>query len=41
MGWADPDAELAFGYAMNKLDLVMVGDVRSSSLLNAIYAAVS
>jgi CubicO group peptidase (beta-lactamase class C family) len=41
MGWADPDAELAFGYAMNKLDLVMVGDVRSSSLLDAIYAAVS
>jgi CubicO group peptidase (beta-lactamase class C family) len=40
MGWADPDAELAFGYAMNKLDLVMAGDVRSSSLLDAIYGAV-
>ena len=39
MGWADPDAELALGYAMNKLDLVMAGDVRSSSLLDATYAA--
>jgi CubicO group peptidase (beta-lactamase class C family) len=40
MGWADPDAELALGYAMNKLDLVMAGDVRSTSLLDATYAAI-
>ena len=39
VGWADPDAELAFGYVMNKMDLGLTGDVRSSSLVNACYAS--
>ncbi len=37
MGWADPDAELSFGYVMNKMDLGMAGDARSTNLLNAVY----
>lgn len=37
MGWADPDAELAFGYLMNKPMVGMAGDVRSSSLVKACY----
>jgi CubicO group peptidase (beta-lactamase class C family) len=41
MGWADPDAELAMGYVMNKLDLGLAGDVRSTSLVQACYAALS
>jgi CubicO group peptidase (beta-lactamase class C family) len=39
VGWADPDAELAFGYVMNKMDMGLAGDVRSSNLINACYAA--
>lgn len=39
MGWADPDAELGFGYVMNKMDLGLAGDARSSSLVNAVYAS--
>jgi CubicO group peptidase (beta-lactamase class C family) len=39
MGWADPDAELSFGYVMNRLDLGMAGDTRSSRLIDACYAA--
>ncbi|HEY7439348.1 MAG TPA: serine hydrolase domain-containing protein [Acidimicrobiia bacterium] len=41
MGWADPEAELAFGYAMNKMDLGLAGDLRSYSLVNACYSALS
>ena len=41
VGWADPDAELAFGYVMNKMNLGLTGDTRSSSLIEACYAAVS
>ena len=40
VGWADPDADLAFGYVMNKMDLGLAGDVRSTSLINACYAAI-
>ncbi|MGQ0824267.1 MAG: serine hydrolase domain-containing protein [Actinomycetota bacterium] len=40
MGWADPDAEVAFGYTMNKLDIGLAGDVRSSSLVQACYSSV-
>jgi CubicO group peptidase (beta-lactamase class C family) len=40
-GWADPDAELAFGYVMNKMDLGLAGDLRSYSLINACYAALA
>ncbi|MEL7209282.1 MAG: serine hydrolase domain-containing protein, partial [Actinomycetota bacterium] len=39
VGWADPDAEFGFGYVMNKMDIGLAGDVRSSSLINACYAA--
>ena len=39
MGWADPDAELGFGYVMNKMDLGLAGDARSSGLVNAVYAS--
>jgi len=37
MGWADPDAELAFGYVMNKMDMGLAGDTRTSNLVNACY----
>jgi CubicO group peptidase (beta-lactamase class C family) len=41
LGWADPDAELAFGYVMNRMDLGLAGDDRSYSLINACYAALA
>ena len=40
VGWADPDAELAFGYVMNRMDMGLAGDVRSYELINACYAAI-
>jgi CubicO group peptidase (beta-lactamase class C family) len=40
MGWADPDSGLAFGYVMNRMDMGLAGDVRSSNLVNACIAAV-
>jgi CubicO group peptidase (beta-lactamase class C family) len=40
-GWADPEAELAFGYVMNKMDLGLAGDLRSYGLVNACYAAIT
>ncbi len=40
MGWADPDAELSFGYVMNKMDMGMAGDVRSTNLINATYTCI-
>jgi CubicO group peptidase (beta-lactamase class C family) len=39
VGWADPDAQLAFGYVMNRMDIGLAGDVRSYELINACYAA--
>jgi CubicO group peptidase (beta-lactamase class C family) len=39
VGWADPDAELAMGYVMNRMDLGLAGDVRSANLMNAVYAS--
>ena len=39
-GWADPDAGLAFGYVMNRMDLGLAGDARSYDLVNACYAAI-
>jgi CubicO group peptidase (beta-lactamase class C family) len=39
VGWADPEAELAFGYVMNRMDMGLAGDVRSYELINACYAA--
>ncbi len=40
VGWADPEAELAFGYVMNRMDLGLAGDIRSYELINACYAAI-
>jgi hypothetical protein len=39
MGWADPQAELGFGYVMNKMELGLAGDLRSYNLVNATYAS--
>ncbi len=41
MGWADPDADLAMGYVMNKMDMGLAGDPRSSTLVDACYAAIA
>jgi CubicO group peptidase (beta-lactamase class C family) len=41
LGWADPGADLAFGYVMNRMDLGLAGDVRSFSLAEACYAAIA
>jgi CubicO group peptidase (beta-lactamase class C family) len=39
-GWADPEAELGFGYVMNKMELAVVGDQRCYGLINACYDAI-
>jgi CubicO group peptidase (beta-lactamase class C family) len=39
MGWADPDAALAFGYVMNQLAVGVTGDKRSYRLVKACYEA--
>ncbi len=39
VGWADPEAGLAFGYVMNRMDIGLAGDNRSLDLINACYAA--
>ena len=39
VGWADPDAGLAVGYVMNRMDLGLAGDIRSTSLFNAAHEA--
>ncbi len=39
LGWADPDAELAMGYVMNRMDMGMVGDVRGFELVTASFDA--
>jgi len=40
VGWADPDAELAFGYVMNRMDIGLAGDMRSFNLIDACYRSV-
>jgi CubicO group peptidase (beta-lactamase class C family) len=40
VGWADPDAELGFGYVMNRMDIGLTGDQRSANLMKAVYAAI-
>jgi CubicO group peptidase (beta-lactamase class C family) len=40
VGWVDPEADLAFGYVMNRMDMGLAGDVRSSELINACYSAI-
>ncbi|HEV7526442.1 MAG TPA: serine hydrolase domain-containing protein [Acidimicrobiia bacterium] len=39
VGWADPDAELSFGYVMNRMDMGLAGDIRSYELINSCYAS--
>jgi CubicO group peptidase (beta-lactamase class C family) len=41
VGWADPDAGLAVGYVMNRMDIGLAGDVRSTNLFNAAYEVAS
>jgi CubicO group peptidase (beta-lactamase class C family) len=40
-GWADPEADLAFGYVMNRMDVGLAGDQRSYTLINACYDALA
>jgi hypothetical protein len=40
VGRADPDAGIAFGYVMNKLEMNLAGDPRSFDLINACYAPI-
>jgi CubicO group peptidase (beta-lactamase class C family) len=40
VGWADPDAELAFGYVMNRMDVGLAGDTRSARLIDACYDSI-
>jgi CubicO group peptidase (beta-lactamase class C family) len=39
VGWADPEAELAFGYVMNRMNMGLTGDARSALLMDACYAS--
>ncbi len=39
LGFADPANGLAFGYAMNQMQLGVLGDVRATRLLSATYAS--
>lgn len=41
VGWADPDAELAVGYVMNRMDIGLAGDSRSLGLVQACYKALA
>lgn len=41
VGWADPDADLSFGYVMNRMDMGLAGDTRSFDLIAACYAAIA
>ena len=38
VGWADPDAELAFAYVMNQMKFGLTGDERSAGLVHTVYA---
>jgi CubicO group peptidase (beta-lactamase class C family) len=40
-GWADPVAELTFGYVMNRMELGIAGDQRCFGLINACYDALA
>jgi CubicO group peptidase (beta-lactamase class C family) len=39
VGWADPDAEVAMGYVMNRMDIGLAGDPRSANLFDAVYSS--
>jgi CubicO group peptidase (beta-lactamase class C family) len=40
VGYADPEHELAFAYVMNRMEVGLVGDQRSQSLIRAVNAAI-
>lgn len=40
VGFADHEHELGVGYVMNKLELGIAGDPRTSALIDAVYAAI-
>ena len=37
VGFADHEAGIGFGYVMNKMDLGIAGDPRTSALIDALY----
>jgi CubicO group peptidase (beta-lactamase class C family) len=41
VAFADPDAELGFGYVMNKMFMGLNGDPRTATLIDATYAALA
>jgi len=41
VGWGDPDAGLAFGYVMNRMEMGLAGDTRSFDLISACYDAIA
>lgn len=41
VAFADPDAELGFGYVMNKMFLGLTGDPRTGTLIDAAYASLA
>ncbi len=41
LGFADPDAEIGFGYVMNQMNLGLTGDPRATGLVEAVYASLA
>jgi CubicO group peptidase (beta-lactamase class C family) len=41
VGFADPDAQVGFGYVMNKMFMGLTGDPRTMTLIDATYAALA
>ena len=37
LGFADPDADVGFGYVMNQMKFDLTGDPRASALVEAVY----
>jgi CubicO group peptidase (beta-lactamase class C family) len=40
LGFADPEAEIGFGYVMNKMQQNLAGDPRTLGLIQAVYASI-